>query len=307
MTTTTTPADGPAMRGVGAYVLLSFALAWTAWWLAWRAGATPANLVVFQLWLLPGGFAPAIAALVVRRWVTGEGFADAGLCLDTSRWRYYLFALLWPFVAVAAITLLAALLGVSQPDFTLQRALGELAGAGLHAPPAPRHLWLLLPPALIVNAVLATPVLWGEEFGWRGYLQLRLFAGRPLAAAVATGLIWGVWHYPLVLMGYQYPVHPFLGLLVLPVGTVLLSIVFGWLRLRTGSVWSASLAHAATNAVGGSLTLLLFRGGPHWILVSYLGVLAWVPLLALCAWIVLGARLEGPPRNAGRRQHRPPS
>ena len=74
--------------------------------------------------------------------------------------------------------------------------------------------------------------------------------------------------------------------------TVLLSIVFGWLRLRTGSVWAASLAHAASNAIGGSLTLLLFLGGPDTILVGYTGMLSWIPLGALCAWIVLSGQMR---------------
>ena len=46
-------------------------------------------------------------------------------------------------------------------------------------------------------------------------------------------------------------------------------------------------------AVGGSLTLLLFTGGPNWIFVSYVGILGWVPLGVLCAWIVLTGQLRG--------------
>jgi membrane protease YdiL (CAAX protease family) len=127
---------------------------------------------------------------------------------------------------------------------------------------------------------------------------MRLLADRPLLAAVATGLIWGAWHYPLMLFaGYNFPDDPLLGLVVFPVSTVLLSIVFGWLMLRTGSVWAPSLAHSATNVVGSSLVLLLFFGGPNWILLSYVGVLAWVPLGGLCLWIVATGRLKPPART----------
>ena len=90
-----------------------------------------------------------------------------------------------------------------------------------------------------------------------------------------------------------------LGLIVFPISTVLLSIIFGWLRLRTGSVWSASLAHAATNALGGSLTRLLFLGGSNMIFVGYLGLLGWVPLGALSAWIVLAGQLKPELRAEG--------
>lgn len=49
--------------------------------------------------------------------------------------------------------------------------------------------------SMLAAALIYTPIIWGEEFGWRGYLQIRLLAQRPLQAAVVTGLIWGIWHF----------------------------------------------------------------------------------------------------------------
>ena len=116
---------------------------------------------------------------------------------------------------------------------------------------------------------------------------------RPtLIAAVATGVIWSLWHLPLNLRGYNFPDQPILGMLVFTVSAIMLSIIFGWLRTKTGSIWSASLGHSATNAIGGNLTLLLFIGAPNWILVSYVGILAWIPLAILCAWIILTGQLK---------------
>lgn len=294
-------------RGVVAYLLLAFGLAWGLWAIALRAVPASPRDPLFQLLLLPGGFAPALAAAIVRRWITREGFADAGLRPHLRRgWRLYLFALVWPLFVVAAIAALAAALGASRPDFSLRRALGTLA-PGQAVPDLPSALWLVLPLQVLASAVVATPILWGEEFGWRGYLQRHLLPGRPLAAAVLTGLLWGVWHYPLILRGYQYPDDRLLGLAFFPVSTILLSIIFGWLQTRTGSVWAPSLAHAATNTVGGSLTLLLFLGGPNWPLVGYVGALGWLPLGALCAWIVLRGGLSPaatgaqPPRESTAR------
>jgi len=281
---------GDRRKGVLAYLGIAFGGAWAAWGAAMALAPVSPRSPLFQLAMLPGAFAPAIGALVVRRYVTREGFADAGLRLDMRRWRPYALGLLWPLIGVTTIAGLAAGLGLSEPDTTLRRALGALAPAA-EMPELPRWLWLALPAQLLTTAVIATPILWGEEFGWRGYLQRRLLAERPLAAAVATGLIWGVWHYPLILAGYQYPDDRLLGLLLFPVSTVLLSIILSYIQERAGSVWAVSLAHAATNAVGGSLTSLLFFGGPNWAWVSYLGILGWVPLGALCAWIVGTGRL----------------
>jgi membrane protease YdiL (CAAX protease family) len=272
-------------KGVLAYLLLAFGLAWVAWEIPARRGISPWN-PLFQVFALPGAFAPAVAAIIVRRWVTHEGFADAGLRPDLRRgWRYYVAAWLLPIPVVAFIVAAALVLRLSNPDWTLVRFLSWLVG---QAPttPLPTFVWALIPLQVTLNALLGTPLLWGEEFGWRGYLQTHILPGRPLAAAIVTGLIWGMWHYPINLRGYNYPDHRMLGLVLFPIGTTLLSIIFGWLQSKTGSVWAPSLAHAATNAIGASLTLLLFMGGPNWIFLSYLGILAWIPLGAVCVWII---------------------
>lgn len=278
-------------KGVSTYLLIAFGLAWLLWEIPIRMGV-PISHPLFQMAILPGAFSPAVACVVVRKWITGEGFGDAGLKLNLRRsWRYHLVGWLLPVAVVAVIAGLAVVFGVAHPDWSMRQAVESLA-PGAEVPPTVASLmWLLVPAQLLLTALMVTPLLWGEEFGWRGYLQLRLFPGRPLLAAVATGLIWGIWHYPLLLRGYNFPVHPLLGLAVFPVGTVLLSIVFGWLRAKTGSVWSPSVAHSSTNAVGGSLISLIFVGQTETIFVGYLGMLSWVPLGLFCAWIVLTGRL----------------
>lgn len=162
------------------------------------------------------------------------------------------------------------------------------AGGPAHVP---SHPWILIG-AMPINAIFATPILFGEEFGWRSYLQLRLFPDRPVLSAVVTGMIWAVWHYPVMLRGYNFPDNRLLGLVVFPVSTIFLSIIFGWLRLQTGTIWSSSLAHSATNTMGASLIVLLFGGGASLLFVSYVGILGWMPLGALSAWIVFTGQLK---------------
>jgi uncharacterized protein len=266
------------MKGITWFLALCFGLAWGWWEVVLSTGVSVFDWR-FQLYVLPGAFAPAIAAIVVRKWITREGFADAGLRVHARQWRVYLFAWLLPLLVVAIIVAEAMILGIAQPDFTLQRAIAHgVAGRDLSAADNPG---LLIVPQVIAVALLSIPLLWGEEFGWRGYLQSRMFAGRPVAAAIATGIIWAVWHFPLTLRGYNYPDAPVLGsLLFIPV-TILISYILGWIRARSGSIWAASLGHAATNAIGG-LALLWLAGTAGPILVSYAGVLALPPLLLVC-------------------------
>jgi membrane protease YdiL (CAAX protease family) len=211
------------------------------------------------------------------------------LRLNLDRWPYYVFAWLWPLVVVVVIVSLAGLLGISEPDFTFERALARVIPEGT-ATPTLNPFLVLLP--MLMSALFYRPILFGEEFGWRSYLQIRLLADRPPLAAVATGLIWAVWHYPLILMGYQFPDDRFAGLVVFTISLVLYSIMLGWLRLQTGSVWAPSLAHAALNVIGASLTMLFFLGGPNYLFVFFSGILGWIPMGILCAWILLRHRLQ---------------
>ena len=297
-------------KGIGAYLLITFLGAWGLWLIGWVVAwrvfrISPSNLS-FQFVLLPGALMPAIAAIIVRKWVTREGFSDAGLRLNFKQnWRYYIFgAYLLPIGVLAFITGVAVLFRISHPDFSLHRSfavlLPQVSPSSLHVTPA---LWaILLLQMMVLGIPTAALVTWGEEFGWRSYLQIRLLAGRPALAAVLTGLIWGFWHYPLILLGYEHYEKISVGLMVFPVNTIFLSIIFGWLRLKTGSIWSSSVAHGATNSFGASITLLLFVGGPNFILVSYLGILSWIPLGALCAWILLTKQLNATTQAARASQ-----
>ncbi len=278
-------------KGIVFYLFITFGLAWISWEIPLQTGISPRSLL-FQLWALPGAFAPAVAALIVRKWVTREGFADAGFRLNLRKWPYYLFAWFWPLAVIFFIILLAVAFRVGLPNFSFLHSILALA-PGKSIPPAwASNLWFIVPAQLLASAVISTPLLWGEEFGWRSYLQIRLFSQNPLLAAVTTGLIWGIWHLPLNLRGFNFPGHPILGLFLFPVGTILLSIIFGWIRLQTRSIWPVSLAHAATNTVGASLTEILFAGNSDRIWVGYLGILSWIPLGCFCAWIVASGRLK---------------
>jgi hypothetical protein len=63
---------------------------------------------------------------------------------------------------------------------------------------------------------------------------------------IITGVIWGFWHAPVMMRG-QYPGHPYLGAFLTIPYCVLLAIIFGWLRVASGSVWVVAVAHASLD------------------------------------------------------------
>ena len=67
-----------------------------------------------------------------------------------------------------------------------------------------------------------------------------------------------MFHYPLILVGFEGFENLAVGLAIFPEFKLLQSILQGWLRQRTGSIWVSCLAHAAAIGIGGSLTAYLF-------------------------------------------------
>jgi uncharacterized protein len=270
------------MKAILWFLAIAFLPAWITWEIAIASGLDVLSWQM-QLFLVPGACCPALATFVVRKWITREGFDDLKLRLG-SGWFLYLWAWLLPLFVVGGMAALGVALGLGTPDFTLAQAIAaEPVGRDLSMM---QGLGLLIVPQVLLTALVMTPVLFGEEFGWRGFLQRRLFPNAPALSALVTGLIWGVWHYPLILRGYNYPDQPLLGAALFTVFTVLVSYIFGWFYRRSGSIWCASLAHAATNTVG-SLSLLWLAGMGPPILISYGGVLALAPLTAVAIVLAL--------------------
>jgi membrane protease YdiL (CAAX protease family) len=91
----------------------------------------------------------------------------------------------------------------------------------------------------------------GEEFAWRGFLQgqlIRQFGILP--GIMLLAVIWWAWHLPALLMGYNFPEHPYIGAFVLfPLLMVGASLFFGWLTIKSGSFWPAALAHGTVNSI----------------------------------------------------------
>jgi membrane protease YdiL (CAAX protease family) len=120
----------------------------------------------------------------------------------------------------------------------------------------------------------------GEELGWRGYLQEKMLKKFGLIRGfILLGLIWGYWHAPVILMGFNFPNNPVWGALVLmPLGTIFLGIFLGWIYLRSKSIWIAALAHASGNLFSGIVfQLISMKQG------DLLRQLAWIALWGMVA------------------------
>jgi membrane protease YdiL (CAAX protease family) len=288
------------LRGVVSFTLIAFGLAWLLalpMWLSDEGLRHPLALPLTVAMM----FTPTLATLIVTRFISPppEGLRTAtGLRLGKGRrWGWYwLFA--WPGVLLIALAapFVGALFGLYQldlADFSGFRAAVEASAAaqGVSELPLPIQTVVLLQLTMLPLAPLINFIpVFGEEWGWRGYLLPRLLPLGQWPALLLSGVIWGLWHAPIILLGYNYPLHPNLGWLLMVGFCVVWAILLGWTRLATGSVWPAVLAHGAINGAAG-VTGLFFREGSTFdsALVGMTGVTGWIlPLLLIGVLMLLG-------------------
>jgi membrane protease YdiL (CAAX protease family) len=101
-----------------------------------------------------------------------------------------------------------------------------------------------------IGVIRGCATVLGEEIGWRGFLVAELAKRNSFAVtAIVSGFIWALWHYPIFLFADGYnggtPVWYYLPLftVMLPV----ISFVWTWMRLKSGSLWPGVVLHAAHN------------------------------------------------------------
>jgi membrane protease YdiL (CAAX protease family) len=183
--------------------------------------------------------------------LTGLGMGSWPKCF-----RYWLLGWLGTTAVVLAAPFVGALLGLYTLDLQhfsgLRQLLRQQPSAEAFLEKVPFQTLLLIQFAQLliapgINAVFS----FGEEWGWRGFLLAKLLPLGQWPALVLSGALWGLWHMPVVLLGYDYPFHPRLGVLLMTIFCVIMGILFGWMRLATGSIWPAVIGHGALNAAAG--------------------------------------------------------
>jgi uncharacterized protein len=250
------------------------------------------NLGMWILW----SCTPTVAALIMLLVLTRDGYSREGWKvlglhrLGLSVWWIAFGLTLLITVAASAVVWATPLASFVVPEGGILDSLINL---------------------LIQVAILMFTFSLAEEIGMRGYLLPKLLPlGRTRALAL-SGLVFATWHMPLILLTPFFPIGNELISVPLFYATVVAAtFVYGYLRLYTGSVWPASLAHAVHNAAWGVLGAFTLTSYPVIVnkyLVGDFGLLILVGAVIGAVW--LNRRLmkgdPGEPRPSVASGHTP--
>ena len=259
-------------------------------------------------------FGPALAAIVQQRLIDRGPWAGLGLQLAGTNWKMLGATALLGITIVPLILLVIHVVGdrmgiaafghvsvtservaLSVADMMAQMGQGRSGGAisdVMQQMPAGLVLFAGLLSAVFSAFTFNLPFMLGEELGWRGYLYQATVSWKPQRRVLFTGVVWGLWHAPLILMGHNYPEYPIAGVGLMVVFCTLLAFLFDWSRARSGSVWSACVLHGIINGSAGLFALFVWGGHP--LVASPVGVAGFTALVILAmAVFLLEAKYRG--------------
>jgi uncharacterized protein len=212
----------PVLQRVGVFVLLTYVISAPFEYLAISAGSMGA---AGGLYALGGMWSPGIAAIIAtvmfRQPIRSFGWG-------WGKTRYQVWSILVPF--------LYCLVGYG---FVWLFGLGGLMADRV----IPRLQYL--PVGFTITCIAAL----GEEIGWSGFLVPQLAKQyRFTTVALARGVIWSVWHYPMIIAGiYANQTPVWFNLICFTLVITGISFPFTWFRLRSGSLWTGMFFHASHN------------------------------------------------------------
>jgi membrane protease YdiL (CAAX protease family) len=236
----------PVSRKIAVFLLLTFGSSSLFYYLIVSQGGIHkrGGLLAFPLMWCPG-----ISAIVTQL-VFSRGLRGMGWGWGKTRYQLVSFFLPLAYAAVAYGLVWGTGLAPLSDTLIVNQLGDQFESAGLRGLSRAQVLAIYLGITLTLGIAINCAAALGEEIGWRGFLVPQLAKVRSYSqTAWISGLIWSVWHYPLLLFG-GYTNEGLPSWYALGCFTAMVlgqSFAFTWLRLKSGSLWTGVFLHASHN------------------------------------------------------------
>lgn len=285
----TAPETKSSWVQIAIYLLLLFAFSSVFYLLLLRAGKLASGAGLYIVGIM---WCPALAALATLK-LSRRKLADLGWKWPQGKYA----AMSWLIPLFYALTTYLIVWGSGLggfPNTTFTTRLSSLLGLRL-GPTLSTVAYILLAGTFGMVQSLATAL--GEEIGWRGFLVPELFRNVGFTGtALISGVVWSVWHYPILIWGNYHGGTPiWYSLTCFTVLVLSVSFIFAWMRLKSGSLWVGALLHASHNLYIQNILTPLTRdtGKTAWYIDEFGAVLPLVTLaVAVYFWLRRG-ELDG--------------
>lgn len=210
------------------------------------------NKIAFTAFGVIYMFIPMICAIIVQKIIyKGKIIPNLYISFKINRW----FSIAWLIPLVMCITTI--FISLLFPNIVSSSEMNN-------------SIWIRIIKGLTIAAILNSFITFGEELAWRGFLLSALRELSFIKASVIIGIIWGIWHIPLILLGLNYPQHPIFGILLMTIACILLTPLFLYITIKSKSVIAATLMHGTINGIA-NITKKVIDGGND-LTVGFMGL-----------------------------------
>lgn len=281
------------------YLIWTFAIAWVLQVIG-SIFSLQGNSIMFTLTLSVSMFAPLLGTVLAKIPLRGMGFKPK----LKGNLKYIALAWFGPVVFTVLGAALYFLIFPSRLDMTGmyiremagEAAVQQLADQGLTVPV---YIAITVVTSLAYAPWINMFFALGEEVGWRGAMDpmLKDRFGK-VKGSVIGGIIWGAWHWPvMIIAGYEYGRgywgEPVLGMVMFCLFAVVVGTLLDFLYEKTGCIWVPALGHGAINGTCSLPMLILNTAYSNQLTIGPLpiGFISMVPMM-IAAGIVLFKQRE---------------
>ncbi|MBQ8085360.1 MAG: CPBP family intramembrane metalloprotease [Lachnospiraceae bacterium] len=277
------------------FMIGAFVLGWILQIIA-SIFANKGDNTVFRVIMAVSMYMPLLSVLIAKIPLKGMGFIPH----LKGKIRYIFFSLWMPAVLsiIGGVLFFVFFPNAYDGEFETLRSILQDAGAleQLEAQGLTVKSYLIIS---TIQAVTIAPFLnilfaLGEEIGWRGamypYLKEKLGVTK---GRIVGGMVWGCWHWPVMLLaGYEYGKEylgaPVLGPVIFCLCTAAMGLLLDYVYEKTGTIWMPSLMHGAINA----FTIFAYMTKPEYadkaiLGPAYIGIISMIPMVVLAGAICI--------------------
>ena len=282
-------------KKVRQFILLTFLLSWSVALTAYLLHITYGSIlstVILAVCYMP---APACATMILQKLVYRDTLTPYGFTLKNLSWHWLLittvgfawFTVLGTFVVIGVLGNVFEVSLFGRIDFGEAALLQQIAifsrGAFGHLPehlPVPPVVIFLLAlvQGVIAGFTINLPFTFGEELGWRGLLLRETQRWGFLKSNLFVGVVWGLWHAPIIAQGHNYPGHPVAGIFMMTLFTTALSFPMAYCRFKSRTILGPSALHGIFNPLGVLTTFFVVDANP---LVGFVAGIAGIAIILL--------------------------
>ncbi|MDY3979530.1 MAG: CPBP family intramembrane glutamic endopeptidase [Tidjanibacter sp.] len=215
--------------------------------------------LVFTAFCTAYMFLPLVCGLILQLFDRQKP-AATGLLRFRPRRSWLVGWLLVPLVIFVAILCNSLFADVSFSAENMPATLVSAVEAQFGQMSMGIFVLLTLGSGLLAGVTINAVAAFGEEYGWRNYMVDALRGVKFWKAALLIGIVWGLWHFPIILMGHNYPVHRVAGVFMMCLMTLALGVIELYFVLKARSVYPAAIIHGTFNALAGATSMFVSGG-----------------------------------------------